>query len=452
MPRLQAWGGSRRSFVGAGEGRGPLPSLPMLRGGILIAIGALDQVTIFGIDPLNLPLVGLDIEEAALAYLHPSDMDAHGLERGRHHRSDAVARLEPPHLLVPHQIATREPVLVPVRAAMAPPTCCHDGERFELARPNSRKLSYTQSVEGVRLLDPEPCPVPPRAPAAPGADGHPEDTQGLHQFVSGCVDRCCIFEGSLGLVLHLRMPPFGSGLVPFGLVALLTTQTQVRDPIQSAPAPGPDVVELERRVGLPTIGAAIHILAEQIGTDFPSGQRAVLVCNPLNFRMLQQLGVEADALHFNAREWCPTGEAGCPADHVADTREQGGRQPAPLAPPVQKAGSAMPQIGASASASGVGLLLFGPMHLLSPMADLREQDSRVDFSLLSFLYPGQRHAAGPAARIDFERQRLQRAVLHAPVPQSDDKGAHAMDHRSPMCKQEASPFGRARHEWLFVSV
>src|SRR5260221_3738306 len=111
------------------------------------------------------------------------------------------------------------------------------------------------------------------------------------------------------------MPPFGSGLVPFGLVALLTTQAQVRDPIRSAPAPGPDVVELERRIGLPTIGAAIRILDEQIGTDFPSGKRAVLVCNPLNFRMLQQLCVEADALHFDAREWRPTRAAGCPADH-----------------------------------------------------------------------------------------------------------------------------------------
>ncbi len=424
----------------------------MLRDGILIAICTLDQATILHIDPLDTPLVGLDIEGASLAYLYPSNMHARGLERGRHHRSDAIARLEPPHLLVPHQIATREPVPIPVRAAMLAPAFGDDGQRFEPARRNSRKLSYTQSVEGVRLLDTEPCPIPPRAPAAPGEGGHPEDTQGLHQFVSGCVDRCCIFEGGLCLLLHLRMPPFGSGLVPFGLVALLTTQAQVRDPIQSASAPGPDVVDLEGRVGLPTIGAPIRILAEQIGTDFPSGQRAGLVVNSLNFRMLQQLGVKADALHFDARERCPTGEAGCPADHVADTREQGGRQPAPLDPPVQKAGSAMPQIGASASASGVGLFPFGPMHRLSPMADLREEDSRVDFSLLSFFYPGQRHAAGPAARIDFERQRLQHAVLHAPVPQSDDKGAHAMDHRSPMCEQEACPFGRARHERLFVSV
>src|SRR5260221_330693 len=112
----------------------------------------------------------------------------------------------------------------------------------------------------------------------------------------------------------------------------------------------------------------------------------------------------------------------------------------------------MPPIGDSAWATGVAFSLFGPTPSLSPMAALREQHSSVDFSLFSFLYPGQRHAAGPAARIDFERQRLQRAVLHAPVPQSDDKGVHTMDHRSPMCKQEACPFGRARHEWLFVSV
>ena len=76
--------------------RWPLPALPILRDGILISICALDQVTILRIDSFDTPLMGLDIEEAALAYLHPSDMDARGLERGRDNCSDEVARLEPP--------------------------------------------------------------------------------------------------------------------------------------------------------------------------------------------------------------------------------------------------------------------------------------------------------------------------------------------------------------------
>ena len=75
------------------------------------------------------------------------------------------------------------------------------------------------------------------------------------------------------------------------------------------------------------------------------------------------------------------------------------------------------------------------------MAHLREQDSRVDFSLLSFLYPGQRHAAGPAARIDFERQRLQRAVLHAPVPQSDDKGVTPRTTARPCASKRRARLG-----------
>ena len=179
--------GRKQAFLCWGRRRKrPLPSLPILRDGILISICTLYQVTILRIDSFDTPLVGLDIEGASLAYLHPSDMDARGLEWGRDNCSDAVARLEPPHLLVPHQIPTWEPVLIPVRAAMAPSTCCHDGQRFELARRNSPKLSYTQGVEGVRLLDPEPGTVPPPAPAAPGEGGQPEDTQGLHQFVANC--------------------------------------------------------------------------------------------------------------------------------------------------------------------------------------------------------------------------------------------------------------------------
>ncbi len=112
----------------------------------------------------------------------------------------------------------------------------------------------------------------------------------------------------------------------------------------------------------------------------------------------------------------------------------------------------MPQIGASAPASGVGLFLFGPVHLLSPMSDLREKDSRMDCPLFSFLCPHHRYAGGLAARVDFERERVKGAVLHPPVPQSDDKRAHTMDHRSPTGEQQACPFGRARHEWLFASV
>src|SRR5260370_13651303 len=195
------------------------PHPPILRDGIPISICTLYKVTILRIDPLDTPLVGCDIEGAAFASLRASNMDARGLEVRRDHRSDAVARLEPLDLLLPHQISTREPVLIPVRAAMLTPASRNDGERFELAHRSSRKLSYTQGVEGMSLLDAEPCAIPPRASAAPSANGHPEDTQGLHQFVSRGVAPRRTFPSSLSPLPPLHTPPFGSGLAPLGLFA-----------------------------------------------------------------------------------------------------------------------------------------------------------------------------------------------------------------------------------------
>jgi hypothetical protein len=146
------------------------------------------------------------------------------------------------------------------------------------------------------LLDGEPGTIPSGSPACPNAYREPEHAQSLDQLVSGDIDGGGIFEPCSGSRFHLWVAKLRGTPVPFRLIALMTGQRQVRDPVGAAPAPGLDVINLKRDMGLPTIGASILILAEQVGAHFPSGKLAVLVVYAGDLRVLKQLGVEAHAL------------------------------------------------------------------------------------------------------------------------------------------------------------
>ena len=92
------------------------------------------------------------------------------------------------------------------------------------------------------------------------------------------------------------------------------------------------------------------------------------------------------------------------------------------------------------------------MHLLAPVADFGEKEGMMDGSRLRFLHAGQRHPAGLAPRIDFERERLQVRVLPAPIFEPNDERPHAMHHRTTLLEQESRPFGRTGHQRLLLLV
>ncbi len=208
-------------------------------------------------------------------------MGSRRFERSRDHCSHLVSCLKATDAFLTYQVAHGEAVSVPVRAAVLSPAGGCDGQRFQPGRRNGRHLAYAQGVEGMRLLDTEPGAVPAGPPARPGADGQPEDLQGFDQLEACCIDRRCILERLFGLGLDLWVAPFGSRLVPFGLIARMAGQTEIADPVRPAPAPGHNVVQFERTVSLAAVGAPIRILEEQIGTGFPSSQGALLVGSPL---------------------------------------------------------------------------------------------------------------------------------------------------------------------------
>ena len=104
----------------------------------------------------------------------------------------------------------------------------------------------------------------------------------------------------------------------------MTSQCQVRDPVGAAPAPGLNVINLKGKIGLPTIGASVLILDEQVGTHFPSGKLTVLILHSVDLRVLKQLRVEAHALDLQTGDRRPAGEPVCPSDDVANTAQDRG--------------------------------------------------------------------------------------------------------------------------------
>ena len=415
---------------------------------ILIPICSLDHLTVRRSNPIN----GADAKRSAFAYAKTSQVGSCCLEGLGHDRPHPVSCLKATDAFLTHQVAHREAALVPVRAAVLSSSGGGDAERFQPARRNGRHLTYAQGVEGMRLLDAEPGTIPARPPARPGADGKPEDPQDLDQLEARRIDRRCILERVFRLDLDLRVAPFGSRLVPFGLITCMAGQTEIADPARPAPAPGPNVVQFERTVRFAAVGAPIRILAEQISARLPSRQGALLVVRALNFWMLEQVRVEADALHFDALHRCEASTPLRPGEDIADAGKQRWRQPALWDAAVGETGSAISEMGASAAATGVPLGLFGHLNLVPAVSDLREEDGMMDFPFFRFLHPSHGDAGRFRARINLERERLERRVFHAPVAQPDNEGFDTMDHRPATPKQEACPFGSAGHQRLFVAV
>jgi len=86
------------------------------------------------------------------------------------------------------------------------------------------------------------------------------------------------------------------------------------------------------------------------------------------------------------------------------------------------------------------------------MPDFREQEGMMHLSVAGFLDAHQRHPRRLGAWIDFEGDGLQEAVLHPSIPQPDGERLDPMDDGSLTLEQEPCPFGRTRHQGLFVLV
>ncbi len=208
-------------LFGTGEGRSP-PALA-LDEGVLKAISSLDQLNVLRVDPIHIAGRRPDAERLAFAHLHAPHMVARCFEFGWDDGPYPVPRPEASDLLVPHLVATRETVLVPVGPAMVASSGGLDRKRFELAPPDTRQFPDAQGIKCMGLLDSEACPVPPGPPTCPGADGQAKNAQGRDHLEPDRVDRRRVLEWACGLCLDFRMSIFSGSLVPLLLIAVVAS-------------------------------------------------------------------------------------------------------------------------------------------------------------------------------------------------------------------------------------
>jgi hypothetical protein len=131
------------------------------------------------------------------------------------------------------------------------------------------------------------------------------------------------------LRLDLGMAELGGRLGSLVLVAVVTAEHQIGKAVGAPSASGQEMVDLKGAVRLATIDALIRVLEEQVRSGFPTRKLALLILHARDFRVLEQLRIEAHCLDFKTREGGPSRESVRPRERVAHSGEQGGAsQPA----------------------------------------------------------------------------------------------------------------------------
>jgi hypothetical protein len=125
----------------------------------------------------------------------------------------------------------------------------------------------------------------------------------------------------------MRKSKFFDGLLALFGVAWLTSGYQVTDSIGAAAAARGHVLGLELVGGISTVGTAVIEFYEEVFSDFPSGQGAILVVDIDDLWILQELRVESDILHATTCQGCPALESLGPSLAASHPMLNGWRQP-----------------------------------------------------------------------------------------------------------------------------
>jgi hypothetical protein len=165
------------------------------------------------------------------------------------------------------------------------------------------------------------------------------------------------------------------------------------------------VIDLKGRVNAPTVHALSPTFLQQIRADFPPDEFSSLIANAREFRVLEQLHVELDALDIDAFHRHPALILSGPGEHIANARTERGREPPRLATTIAKAWSPIPQVGRTPAPAMACALAQQIPHLLPAMPQFRQVQRVMNFSLTCLFYSRQRQARRFRAWIDLEDYR-----------------------------------------------
>jgi len=213
-------------------------------------------------------------------------------------------------------------------ALIGPTACGFDREQPPRPLEDVRDGPDTEGVERMGLWNPKSCPIPFRSPTGAGHHRHADGLDGSRKRPPDTVDGRGVSEGSLGLCVEMRKPVFVCGLIPLVEMAWPTGQRQIRVAVGSFTTPRHDVFDLRRNVRFLARDALSSPLFEEIVSEFVTEQRALLVLDSGDLRILQGLRVELHELHHDSGDGHPALEPSDPGRRRVDTVLQTGWEPA----------------------------------------------------------------------------------------------------------------------------
>jgi hygromycin-B 7''-O-kinase len=271
-------------------------------------------------DALHASGDGRHIETAARPYQHPSHMPACCFQPGGDHGAHEIARgkAEVPSL----QGAVTDGkagAIGPAHLAVAV------SRRADAKRPYT---SYTQvcrrtrahagGVEPMGLGQPPLGAVPLGAPTGTHLDWHLDSLEATVQCPPSGIDGSRVFERQPRLGLHLGMPKLSCRHHALGAIAGGARNGKVADAIRALSCFGHHVLDLQRHACRAAVGARAAKLLQQVLAHLVTSQLALLVLYSADFRMFQELGIEAHQLLRDCTSRGQAAEPGYPREHVAD--------------------------------------------------------------------------------------------------------------------------------------
>ena len=418
----------------------------------------MNRATVARGDALDGSLSGGDIERAAGTHRKRAHMPPCRLQGRGHVCLDQIAGLKPTHPLSPHAIAPREPGSVYVGSLILAAPHRLDQQSPSLSGIHPRWIAYTECIQRVRLGQPKAVAVPARATATAAVDWQTKRAQPRHQRIAGRIHGRRIGEGLFCLGLDRRVPKLGCRPIPLRLIADVTGQAQIADPVRAAPTFGYDMLDFQHLIGRAAVRATPVPLLQQIGPDFPPGKGSLLVVQPGESGILQELGSKTNSLDVETTERDQAQIAPCPGEDIPYPACKRRRQPAFPPSPVEKARCSIPQVGAAAPAAPAapaalgGALGQGGMHRYAPMGQVRQMQCVLDRSRRGDFLAGKGQPSRAAPRVHLQHDRLEGARFHQPIFEPNGEGRHPMDDRPLAGQQLPRSLLRAGHQRAFASI
>ncbi len=418
---------------------------------ITVSVGSLEEPAVLVGDALNDSGSGLYVKAPGGSDGHPSDMGS-GLLAGGNDRLDQIPGGETGMPFLTGQISPGKPEGVESCPPVGSPASCRDPENRTVRIQDMIDESYARRIDGVGLREAEPDPV--ELGPAPGSllDGKSGCSKPFEQNPPGGVDGRRLFQRGPGPgedpVQNLRLlrQKRLNRTISLLLVADPAGESQVGDPVRSAPASGVNVIDLQGDIFCPAVGAGPAPFFEEVLPDLVACQGSLLVFHSGDFRVFDLLYIEPDQLLTYSGHRNEPPEAFDPRGGGVHPVSQGGWKPSLGSPPVVEAGLAVAERRSSPSPKGPALVqvLF---DLRPPVMDLgRMEDVDALFSVLGLL-PDHNEAGGLRPGIDLDPDGLR--VSPDPIFQPDGERGETMDHGPTFPQKLPGPGRVTGHQGLF---